>query len=107
MSPIAPTIIGARSRRRAGGNEQVLFVPDEVVLAVDGELVVLAHEDRADRAGFLAVAAEDAARLGNLVDRRVARTGLHGAVVLRRFEVDRVGRARDRAEAARDALLEP
>src|SRR5204862_6337348 len=100
--PLAP------SRRRRGGRryKQVSLVPHEVVFAVDGELVVLAHEDRADRAGFFAVAAKDAARLVNLVDRGVARAGHHRAVVFRRLEVDRVSRARDRAEAAGDALLE-
>src|SRR5262245_15589641 len=33
----------------SGGNEQISFVPHEVVFAVDRELVVFAHEDRADR----------------------------------------------------------
>ena len=91
------------ARRR---DEQVLLVPDEVLVAVDGELVVLAHEDRRHRAGLFAVAAEDAARLVDLVDLRVARPGGHAAVVLGRFEIDRVGRAGHRAEAAGDALLE-
>src|SRR5581483_10995467 len=98
-----------REWRRAGRrrDEQLRLVPHEVVLAVDRELVVLAHEDRADGARFLAVPAEDTARLVDLVDRRVPRTGLHRAVVLRGFEVDGIGRAGDRAESAGDALLEP
>src|SRR5262245_19522441 len=90
------------SRRR---NQHLALVPHEVVLAVDGELVVLAHEDRRHRAGLFAVAAEDAARLVDLVRRRVARAGHHRAVVLRRLEVDRIGRARHRAETAGHALL--
>src|ERR1019366_5868672 len=90
-----------------GRHQQVLFVPDEVGFLVHRQLVVLAHEDRADRARLFAVAAEDAARLVNLIDRRVARARLDGAVVLGGLEVDGVGRARDRAEAAGDALLEP
>ena len=58
------------SRRR---HEQIFLVPDEIALVVDRELVVLAHEDRRHRARFFAVAAEDAARLVNLVGDRVAR----------------------------------
>ena len=56
---------------------------------------------------FFAVAAEDAARLVNLIDRRVARTGLDRAVVLGRLEVDRVRRTGDRAQPAGHALLQP
>src|SRR6266567_3716073 len=67
---------------RSGRHEQVRLVPDEVLVAVDGELVVLAHEDRRDRARLFAVAAEDAARLVNLVDLGVARAGGDAAVVL-------------------------
>src|SRR6478609_10710502 len=67
---------GSRRNRPCGrSDEQIRLVPDEVVLAVDGQLVVLAHEDRRHRAGFLAVAAEDATRLVDLVDRRVTRPG--------------------------------
>ena len=103
------TRLSAPARRRSigrRGHEQLRLVPHEVVLAVDRELVVLAHEDRRHRAGLFAVAAEDAARLVNLVDRRVARAGHHRAVVLGRFEIDRVGRARHRAQAAGHALLQ-
>ena len=60
-------------RRR---HQQLCLVPHEVVLAVDRELVVLAHEDGRHRAGFFAVAAEDAARLVDLVDRGVARPAM-------------------------------
>ncbi len=72
MSPRAPKTATQRLRR-LGRHEQVGLVPDEVLVAVDGELVVLAHEDRRHRAGFFAVSAEDAARLVDLVDLRVAR----------------------------------
>src|SRR5262245_53030950 len=104
MSPRAPNSRSAFHLRR---NEQVGLVPDEVLVAVDRQLVVLAHEDGRDRAGFLAVAAEDAAGLVDLIDLGVARPGLHGAVVLGRLQIDRVGRAGDGAEAARHALLQP
>ena len=46
-------------------------------------------------------------RLVNLVDLGIPRTRGHGAIVLFRLEVDGVGRARYRAEAARHALLQP
>src|SRR5207342_298316 len=59
--PLSSLLFGGRR-----GHEQVRLVQDEVVLAVDGQFVVLAHEDGADRAGLCAVAAEDAASLVNL-----------------------------------------
>src|SRR5262245_12125246 len=95
------TRFGEPRRLGAGGSadEQVGLVPDEIVLAVDGELVVLAHEDRRHRARFLAVTAEDAARLVNLINLGVSRTGHDAAVVLGGFEVDRVGGTRHRAQA--------
>src|SRR5687767_3527248 len=55
-----------RGGRGAGRDQQVLLVPDEVLVAVDRELVVLAHEDRRHRAGLFAVTAEDAARFVDL-----------------------------------------
>src|ERR1044071_9210575 len=55
-----------RLRTRGRRHEQIRLVPDEVVLAVDGELVVLAHEDRRHGAGLFAHPAENAARLVNL-----------------------------------------
>src|SRR5687768_1363614 len=76
-------------------DEKIRLVPDEIVLAVHRELVVLAHEDRGHGTGLLAKPAEDTARLVDLVDLGVPRTGEHGAVVLLRLEVDSVGRARD------------
>jgi hypothetical protein len=75
---------GAGGRR----HEQVVLVPDEVVLAVHGELVVLAHEDGRHGAGLLAVTAEDTAGLVDLVDLGVPGARLHAAVVLGRLEVD-------------------
>jgi hypothetical protein len=87
-------------------DEQVGLVPDEVLLAVDRQLVVLAHEDRRDRARLLAVAAEDAPGLVDLVDRSVAGARLHRSVVLGRLQVDGVGRAGHRAEPAGHALLQ-
>src|SRR5688572_1704722 len=103
-SSMSPT---SRRTRRLRRDQQVSFVPDEILVAVDGELVVLAHEDRRDRAGLFAHAAEDASGLVDLVDLRVARAGLHGPVVLRSLEIDRVRRTRHRAQTARHALLEP
>src|SRR5215467_1889003 len=85
IQPIQPILpLTARGRRR---HQQLRLVPDEVVFAVDRQLVVFAHEDGADRARFFAVAAEDAARLVNLVDGGVARARLDGPVVFGRFEI--------------------
>src|SRR5262245_25700823 len=97
-----PSRLHIPSARRGdrGWNEKISFVPHEVVFAVDRELVVLAHENRADRARLFAVAAKNAARLVDLVDRRIAWAGLHRAVVFGGFEVDGVGRAGHRTEAA-------
>src|SRR6187402_272787 len=89
-SSLEPLASSLRRRRRSRRDQQVLLVPDEVALAVDRELVVFPHEDRADRAGFFAVTAEDAAGLVDLVDRRVARAGLDGSVVLGRLQINRV-----------------
>src|SRR3954451_23104812 len=85
--PAASLRCGCRLRRGRRRHEQILLVPDEIVLAVDRQLVVLAHEDRRHRARFLAVAAENTAGLVDLVDLRVARPGLHGAIVLLSLEV--------------------
>src|SRR5436309_974621 len=49
-SPAFPALSSGRRRR----HEKISLVPDEVVLAVDRELVILAHEDRADRARLFA-----------------------------------------------------
>src|SRR3954447_12523979 len=99
------------SQRRAvqGLGEQHLLGEDEVGAVVVGHLVVVAHGDRVERAGDLAVAAEDAAREVDLVDGRVALAGRDA--VLRRVlggdDADAVGRARGGAQRAADALLEP
>src|SRR5215475_7948421 len=108
MSPNAPICMGGRGRdcpsrlhvpfgRRShrSGNEEIGFVPHEIVFAVHGELVVLAHENGADGTRLFAVAAEDAPRLVDLIDRRIARTGIDRAVVFGRLEINRVSRARD------------
>ena len=94
-SPTAPTTtewspVGGRDGVGGRLDEEILLVPDEVVLAVDGELVVLAHEDRRHRTGLFAHAAEDAAGLVDLIDARVARAGHDGSVVLRCLQINRV-----------------
>src|SRR3954447_13326065 len=98
------------SQRRAveGLGEQHLLGEDEVGAVVVRHLVVVAHGDRVERARDLAVAAEDAARQVDLVDRGVALAGRDAVVwrVLRRDDADAVGRAGGRAEGAAHALLE-
>src|SRR5215471_3474529 len=86
---------GATGHRLGRGwDEQVLLVPDEVVLAVDRQLVILPHEDRAHRTRLFAIPAEDAAGLVNLIDRCVARSCLNRSVVLRGLEINCIGRTR-------------
>src|SRR5262249_43150588 len=55
---------------------------------------------------LFAITAEDAARLMNLIDRRIPRPGLHRTIVLGGLEVDRIGWTSDRAEPARHALFQ-
>src|SRR4051812_21863002 len=95
-----------RALQRLG--EQHLLREDQVRPGVVGHLVVVAHRDGVERAGDLAVAAEDAAREVDLVDRRVALAGAHPVLrrVLRRHHADAVRRAGRRAQRAADALLE-
>ena len=52
--------------------QEHLLREDQVVAVVVGHLVLVAHRDRIERAGDLAVAAEDATRQVDLVDGRVA-----------------------------------
>src|SRR5207249_424454 len=105
-----PHIRALNSARRSGlsggRHEQVGLVPYKIALAVDRKLVVLAHENRADRTRFLAVTAENTPSLVNLIQGRVARTRLHRAVVLGRLQIDGIGGAGDGAQATGDALLE-
>src|SRR3954452_22925991 len=72
--------------------EQHLLREDQVRPVVVGHLVVVAHRDRVERARDLAVAAEDAARQVDLVDRRVALAGADAVLgrVLRRDDTDAV-----------------
>src|SRR5207244_13534001 len=80
-----------------------------VVAVVLGDPDLVAERDRGERAGELAIAAEDAAAHVDLVDARVALA--RGDAVLRRVlgrnDADAVRRARGRAERAADAFLEP
>ena len=87
--------------------EQHLLGEDQVRAVVVRQLEVVAHRDRVERAGDLAVAAEDAAADVDLIDRGVALAG--GDAVLGRVlggdDADAVGRAGGRAQRAADALL--
>jgi hypothetical protein len=107
---ISSTATRPPPERRADGRlrEQHLLGEDEVGAVVVRELEVRAHRDRVERAGDLAVAAEDAAAHIDLVDRRVALAAGHPVLrgVLGGHDADAVRGARSRAERAADALLE-
>src|SRR4051795_11398920 len=79
-----PGLLALAPQRRALERlgEQHLLGEDQVRARVVGHLVVVAHGDRVERAGDLAVAAEDAAREVDLVDGGVALARAHA--VLRR-----------------------
>src|SRR6266567_2345495 len=79
---------------------QPLQIVDEAVARVLGVLVVHADVDRFFGADFLAVTAEDAAELVDLVDQRVT----VALLVLPRHQLDAVGGADLRAKAAGHAL---
>src|SRR3954467_9092560 len=100
--------LGTQRRALERLDEQHLLGEDEVGAVVVGHLVVVAHRDRVERAGDLAVPTEDAARQVDLVDRGVALAGAHAVLgrVLCRDDADAVGRARGGAQRAADALLE-
>src|ERR1700682_4121375 len=105
-SPLLALVPQRRALQRLG--EQHLLGEDQLRAVVVRELVVVAHRDRVERAGDLAVAAEDAAREVDLVHGRVALA--RGDPVLGRIlggdHADAVGRAGGGAERAADALLE-
>src|SRR5215213_4680296 len=88
--------------------EQHLLGEDQALAVVVGHLVVMAHRDRVEGAGDLAVAAEDAAREVDLVDRgeALARRDPLAGDVLGGYDADAIGRAGGGAEGAADALLE-
>src|ERR687885_75950 len=70
-------LLALAPERRAldGVGEEHLLREDQVRARVVGELVVVAHRDRVERARDLAVAAEDAAAHVDLVDLGVALAG--------------------------------
>src|SRR6266550_2173918 len=105
---VVEVAVGDRHLLDRLGEEHVLRV-DQVVARVLGDLVLVAERDRVERAGQLAVAAEDAAAHVDLVDPGVPLAGRDAVVggVLLRDDADAVGRAGSRAERAADALLEP
>src|SRR5207237_3020865 len=91
-----------------GVGEEHLLREDQVGARVVGELVVVAHRDRVERAGQLAVAAEDAATHVDLVDLGVPLAGgdlVVGGVFGRDHPDALRGTGRD-AERAAHALLE-
>src|SRR3954454_24917182 len=111
--PIGPAVsrsLALPAQRRALDRlrQQHLLGEDQVLAVVVGHLVLVAHRDRVEGAGHLAVAAEDAPGEVDLVDLGVAFAGGHAVIgiVLRRDDPDAVRGAGGRAERAADALLE-
>src|SRR5437763_6711113 len=102
-------VLGPQRRALQRLGQEHLLGEDEIGAVVVGELVVVAHCDRVERARQLAVAAEDAARQVDLIHGGVAlaRGDAVGGGVLRGHHADAVGRAGRGAERAADALLEP
>src|SRR5688572_12763007 len=82
---------------------EALEIVDEAVARVLRILIVHADVNRFLGAHFLAIAAEDAAELVDLVNQRIAMA----LFVLARDELDAVGGADLRAQAARHALGAP
>src|SRR5207248_4277684 len=101
-------VLGPQRRALQRLGQEHLLGEDEIGAVVVGELVVVAHRDRVERARDLAVAAEDAARHVDLVHGRIALAGRDAVRrgVLGRDHADAVGRAGCRAQRAADALLQ-
>src|SRR5690349_4843109 len=97
-----PLGVGGVPQRRDGVRlrAQPLQIVDEAVARVLGVFVMHADVNRLFGADFLAVTAEHAAELVDLVDQRVA----VAVLVLPRHELDAVGGTDLRAQAAGDAL---
>src|SRR5246127_3178143 len=86
--------------------EQHLLGEDQIGPRVVRQLIVVAHRDGIERAGDLAVAAEDAAAEVDLVDGGIALAGRHPILrrVLRGDDADAVGRASGGPKRAAGAL---
>src|ERR1043166_6296489 len=85
------------------GREQLVLPENRVLLAREGQLVVLAHHDRLLGADLLAEPAENAAQHVDLEHDRIP---LLRQLALRTLHFDRERRADPRAEAAGDAPLD-
>src|SRR5690606_1891382 len=104
-----PHRVGRRLHARQQRGQQLLLGVDELPPVVAGQLVVVAHGQRAGRAGLQAEPAADATGVVVLVDLRVP---LAGRVplplgVAGTLHVDGVGGAGPGAQLAADALLQP
>src|SRR5690606_11195528 len=88
--------------------EQILLGEDQVGARAVGELELVGHRQRAGRARLDAQPAEDAPQVVDLVHAAVALAGrvLRLGAVAGALAVDRVRRARPRAQLAADALLQ-
>ena len=98
-------------RGRAGGGQglqQLFLAVDQRVGVVGGDFKIVAVGNGVAGAGFHAIAAEDAAVVVDVVNLGVALRGADAVVagILRRLDVDAIGRAGRGAQEAGDALLQ-
>ena len=74
--------------------QELLFAINQFVYVIGRELKGVSVRDGVGRAGFDAIATEDAARVVDIVDPRIALTGRYaiGGSVFGRFDVNAIGR---------------
>src|SRR5690242_10163718 len=102
-------LLNAARRARRQRSEQVLLALDQGGGVEAGGLESMPVGDGVGGTGLDTVAAEDAARVIDVVDLGVAFAAgdAVGLGVLRRFDIDTVGRTGRRAQETGDTLLQP
>src|SRR4029453_425574 len=103
--PLLRTRRGPERRRWV---EELLLGGDGLLARAERHLVRAGERERARRTRLDAQAAHDAAEVVDLVVLREPLPGAHRVlgVVVRALDPDRIGRARERAQLATDALLQ-
>ena len=105
---LVPGETGSGGAARGPGLEELLFAINEGVDVVGGELDAVAVGDRVGGAGFYAVAAEDAARIIDVIDAGVALASRNtiGLCIIPSFDVDTICGAGRCAKEAADTFFE-